>query len=147
MVLTWYRHFKRNGGLNLGITARQTSRFHCGINVQVVVNIRFSVFHLLNKTKENFFFEKGNAYGPEHLILLLFCKGCRGVQAFLRFLCLLLVCLVSLDYVFFISRSDIVHWTYVEDPLKSFLLSSGSVHKHGFHMQFLFLISDKVFFL
>ncbi len=31
LVLTWYRHFKRNGGLNLGFTARQTSRFHYGI--------------------------------------------------------------------------------------------------------------------
>jgi hypothetical protein len=32
MTLTWYRHFKRNGGLNQ-ILKRQTSRFYYGSNV------------------------------------------------------------------------------------------------------------------
>ena len=32
MILTWYRHFQRNGGLNQ-ILRRKTSRFHYGSKV------------------------------------------------------------------------------------------------------------------
>ena len=53
MVLTWYRHFKRNGGLNLGFTARQTSRFHYGINVPVVVINIDMLMSKLVKQKQN----------------------------------------------------------------------------------------------
>ena len=37
MTLTWYRHFKRNGGLNQ-ILRRQTSRSHYGSKVPAVID-------------------------------------------------------------------------------------------------------------
>ena len=45
MTLTWYRHFKRNGGLNQ-ILKRQTSRSHYGSKAPAVI---ITVFKYRNK--------------------------------------------------------------------------------------------------
>ena len=39
IVLILYRHFKRNGGLNLhlGFTAHLTALVHCGVTIPVVI--------------------------------------------------------------------------------------------------------------
>ncbi len=71
MVLTWYRHFKRNGGLNLGFTARQTSCFHYGINVPVVgINSKYIYILCIPIIffKENMKSDRGT--GMERVVLI-----------------------------------------------------------------------------
>jgi hypothetical protein len=48
MTLTWYRHFKRNGGLNQ-ILRRQTSRSHYGSKVPAVTLIVFKYRNKIGK--------------------------------------------------------------------------------------------------
>jgi hypothetical protein len=42
MTLTWHRHFQRNGGLNQ-ILRRQTSRFHYGSKLVLVMDILVTI--------------------------------------------------------------------------------------------------------
>jgi hypothetical protein len=48
MTLTWYRHFKRNGGLNQ-ILRRQTSRSHYGSKVPAVTVTIFKYRNQIGK--------------------------------------------------------------------------------------------------